>query len=143
MADLLGHMGAWAPRPEQWAFARFLGNTEAEETYRGDLSSRISRRLDMLASGFQSLKAAGLPVDFIPPAGAIYMSMRVDRPGLSNELIRRHLLQQAGFAVVPFQAFGLEDESGWFRLSVGAISEEEIAAAFPRLAQALATLPSG
>ena len=40
----------------------------------------------------------------------------------TNEDIRRLLLQGAGVAVVPFQAFGLEREDGWFRLSVGAVS---------------------
>ena len=36
-------------------------------------------------------------------------------------------------AVVPFQAFGLEDETGWFRLSVGAVSMQEIREIFPRV----------
>ena len=36
-------------------------------------------------------------------------------------------------AVVPFQAFGLDQDSGWFRLSVGAVSMEDIRDAFPRL----------
>jgi aspartate aminotransferase len=40
--------------------------------------------------------------------------------------------------VVPFQAFGLEEESGWFRLSVGAVSMDEIEACFPRLRDLLA-----
>ena len=41
---------------------------------------------------------------------------------MTNEDIRRLLLQHAGVAMVPFQAFGLEREDGWFRLSVGAVS---------------------
>lgn len=142
MADLLGHMGAWAPRPEQWAFARFLGNTSAETAYRRELLARVAVRLDKLARGFADLKREGFPVDVIPPAGAIYLSVRIDRPGLSNEAIRRHLLDEGGFAVVPFQAFGWEIDSGWFRLSVGAISEDDIEAAWPRLRRALETLPN-
>jgi len=39
--------------------------------------------------------------------------------------------------VVPFQAFGLREDSGWFRISVGAVSLAEIDAAFPRLRTAL------
>jgi len=35
--------------------------------------------------------------------------------------------------VVPFQAFGLPQDSGWFRLSVGAVSLTDIAQSFPRL----------
>ncbi|HWW60515.1 MAG TPA: pyridoxal phosphate-dependent aminotransferase, partial [Thermoanaerobaculia bacterium] len=36
------------------------------------------------------------------------------------------LLEEAGFAVVPFQAFGVKKEDGWFRLSVGAVSANDI-----------------
>jgi aspartate aminotransferase len=58
----------------------------------------------------------------------------VGRAGLrTNDDIRRLLLDRAGFGLVPFQAFGLKDESGWFRLSVGAVSVEEIRAALPRV----------
>ena len=42
------------------------------------------------------------------------------------------MLEHAGLAIVPFQAFGLDEETGWFRLSVGAVSMEEIAEMFPR-----------
>jgi aspartate aminotransferase len=51
----------------------------------------------------------------------------------TNEDIRQLLLQHAGLAIVPFQAFGLQEESGWFRLSVGAVSLADIAAMMPRL----------
>jgi aspartate aminotransferase len=54
----------------------------------------------------------------------------------------RRLLLGAGLGVVPFQAFGLAGESGWFRLSVGAVSMDDIAAAFPRLRALLAAVPA-
>jgi len=81
----------------------------------------------------------------VPPQGAIYLSMRLDlvgrsldsKPVTSNEAIRQILLSEAGVAVVPFQAFGLPDETGWFRISVGAVSMEEIRAAFPRMRRLL------
>ena len=38
----------------------------------------------------------------------------------------RLLLEHAGLAVVPLQAFGLHEESGWFRLSVGAVSHGNV-----------------
>jgi aspartate aminotransferase len=49
------------------------------------------------------------------------------------------LLEEAGFAVVPFQAFGQQGDTGWFRMSVGAVSVEDIEAAFPRLRKVLAS----
>jgi aspartate aminotransferase len=47
------------------------------------------------------------------------------------------LLEAAGVAAVPFQAFGLPEETGWFRLSVGAVSIEEIEAGISRVGQML------
>jgi len=38
---------------------------------------------------------------------------------------------------VPFQAFGLKEDTGWFRLSVGAVSLEDISAAWPRIKKLL------
>jgi aspartate aminotransferase len=84
-------------------------------------------------------------VDCIEPQGAIYLSLRLDLAGRrhggkrleSNEDVRQLLLEEGGIAVVPFQAFGLEENSGWFRLSVGAVSVAEIEAAIPRLAGVL------
>ena len=57
----------------------------------------------------------------------------------TNEQIRRLVLEEAGLAIVPFQAFGLKEESGWFRLSVGAVSIEDIVSVFPRLRALMAT----
>ena len=54
-----------------------------------------------------------------------------------NEEIRSLLLEEAGLGMVPFQAFGLAGETGWFRLSVGAVSVEDIEAAFPRLREVM------
>jgi aspartate aminotransferase len=58
----------------------------------------------------------------------------------TNEAIRRMLLDRAGFAVVPFQAFGLKEEDGWFRLSVGAVSPRDIEEGLGRVRAALQSL---
>jgi aspartate aminotransferase len=141
MRDLLGHVGAWAPRPEQCAVAEFLADTTAVEAYRVEMDGRVRERLDALGAGIAALKAAGQPVSCVPPQGAIYLSLHLDVLGRrfrgtvlgTNEMVRRALLEGAGTAVVPFQAFGLRRESGWFRLSVGAVSMRDIADALPRL----------
>jgi aspartate aminotransferase len=142
MRDVLGHVGAWAPKPEQAATARFLADDAAVASFVEDMNERVGERLGLLYDGLSAMRAKGLPVEAIPPQGAIYLSVRFDlvgRAGLaSNEAIRRLLLERAGFAVVPFQAFGLPDESGWFRLSVGAVSPEEIRAVLPKVEAALA-----
>jgi aspartate aminotransferase len=141
MKDLLGHIGAWAPRPEQIALAGFLADGESLATFRRQMAERVKTRLGALHRGLASLRRDGYPVDCIEPQGAIYMSLRLDLVGrrfagrtlATNEAIRRVLLDEAGLAAVPFQAFGLAEDSGWFRLSIGAVSAQEIEAAMPRL----------
>jgi aspartate aminotransferase len=145
MKDFLGHVGAWAPRPEQVATAAFLADAAAVSAFRRDLHGRITARLGALHEGFQALRREGHPVDCIEPQGAIYLSLQLDlvgrtvgdRPVRTNEDIRSLLLEQAGLAVVPFQAFGLRGDTGWFRLSVGAVSLQDIHDAFPRVRRLL------
>ena len=105
------------------------------------MHDRVQQRLDALYDGMHDLKTRGYPVDCIEPQGAIYLSLHLELVGRTlggkllndNEAIRQILLDRAGLAVIPFQAFGLEENTGWFRLSVGAVSMEEIDQALPRL----------
>ncbi|WNG13926.1 pyridoxal phosphate-dependent aminotransferase [Cystobacter fuscus] len=137
MKDVLGHVGAWAPKAEQVAVARFLDDAPAVSAYLETMRRRVDERLTALHQGFSAMRAAGLPVLSIAPQGAIYLSVRfelIGKAGLrTNTDIRKLLLEKAGFALVPFQAFGLMEDTGWFRLSVGAVSVEDIQAALPRV----------
>lgn len=145
MKDFLGHVGAWAPRPEQVATAGFLADPEAIARFKAGMRVALGERLEALHAGFSALKERGFPVDCVRPRGAMYLSLQLDLSGRTvdgvvirdNEAIRRLLLDRAGLAVVPFQAFGLPEESGWFRLSVGAVSLREIAEVLPRVEQLL------
>jgi len=148
MRDLIGHLGAWAPRPEQIAVAKFLRSESAVAAFRKEMNARVRVRLDSLYEGFSALKAEGYPVRCVDPQGAIYLSLQIDVLGKTldgtridgNETIRKLLLDEAGLGVVPFQAFGLNEETGWFRLSVGAVSTDEIAQMFPRVKALLGRL---
>lgn len=143
--DFLGHVGAWAPKAEQVATAEFLADADAVASYRAEMHARCQARLDALYRGFAALREAGFPVDCVEPQGAIYLSLRLDlagrhfagRPIRDNEDIRQLVLEEAGLGVVPFQAFGLAGESGWFRMSVGSVSLADIDAAFPRIRRLL------
>jgi aspartate aminotransferase len=141
MRDVLGHVGAWAPKAEQVAVARYLDDTQATEAFLKVMRERVDERLDALHCGFTRMREAGLPVQHIAPQGAIYLSVRFDLVGTgalkTNDDIRKLLLEKANFAVVPFQAFGLAEDTGWFRLSVGATSVKEIEEALPRVEAAL------
>src|SRR5438270_622276 len=118
-----------------------IAEAVVEENRRRDRAGE--KPLDLHA-GFSRMAKDGLPVRDIPPQGAIYLSVQFDlvgRKGLrTNDDVRRYLLDHAGFAVVPFQAFGLAGENGWFRLSVGAVSARDIEEALPRVETALRKL---
>jgi aspartate aminotransferase len=150
MSGLLGHVGAWAPRPEQVAAARLLADDAAIDAYHGTMKPAVEERLTALHAGLVALAEAGLPVRTIPPRAAIYLTAQFDLIGARTPAgdilacgddIRRYLLAEAGLAMVPFSAFGAADDSGWCRLSVGAVSGEDIAAVLPRLEAALRALP--
>jgi aspartate aminotransferase len=149
MTPFLAHVGAWAPRPEQVATARLLDAPAAIAGHLATFKRELAGRLERLHAGLQAMKAAGLPVDSIPPMGAIYLTMRLHPFGArtpagaalaTNEDVRRFLLEAADVGVVPFQAFGAPEDDGCFRLSVGAVSLAEIDAALERLRAALGTL---
>ena len=80
------------------------------------------------------------------PQGAIYVSARFALHGMhtpqgdvlqSDDDVRRYLLQAAGLAVVPFSAFGATGDRGWFRMSIGTVSIEQIESLAPKLRQAI------
>lgn len=146
---LMGHIGGFAPRPEQRATARYLADVATLGADLEKMNAGIRARLRILVEAARKMEAEGLPVEHIPPQGGIYLSIRFDLHGRttpdgtvldSNEAIRRHLLHKAGLAVVPFQAFDLEDETGWFRMSVGTVSLDEIQGAMARVADEIRSL---
>lgn len=139
MRDVIGHMGAWAPKAEQLAVASFLRQKDEIAAFHEQMIRELRLRLDALYNGFEAMRRDGLPVHAIAPQGAIYLSVQFDlieRFG-TNEAIRKFLLEEAGFAVVPFQAFGLKREDGWFRLSAGAVSLHDIDQGLQRVRKAL------
>jgi len=142
--DILGHVGAWAPRAEQVATAELLRDPPAVDAYLREHRGGLQQRLDALHEGFARMAQAGLPVRDIAPQGAIYLSVQFDligRRGLrTNDQVRKYLLDEAGFAVVPFQAFGVKEDTGWMRLSVGAVSLADIERVLPVLKEAVSAV---
>lgn len=149
MENILTHVGTWAPRAEQIATATLLDNGDAVAAFRESLVAGVQQRLQLLYSAIQSFRVAGHPVDAIEPMGAIYLSARFNLRGRvarngarlsSADDVRKWLLEEAGLAVVPFDAFGSSTDEGWFRLSVGAVSVADIEASLPRLRAGLESL---
>jgi aspartate aminotransferase len=152
----LGHVGAWAPRPAQVGTAEMLADAAAVAAARRTMQTGLAGRLDRLHAGMLAMRRDGLPVEVVAPSGGRYLRVRFGpgdggggfaggsggvRRGLdSTEAMRCYLLEQAGLAVVPFEAFGFDGEPGWFRLSVGSVSESAIREVLVRLREALQRL---
>lgn len=146
MKALLTHVGAWAPKPEQEATAKFYENSENVDAFVTTFKSQLEESLKVLHSGIQDLKTKGLSVDSIEPMGALYLTIKLDYLGkskpngdkieTSSDLVF-YLINDGGVALVPFSAFGDSVTSPWFRASVGGLSVDEIKIMLPKLEEAL------
>lgn len=149
MKNILGHIGAWAPRAEQVAAAEFLNNKTAVESYLTEMRKKVEERLMGFYNGIQQLKSEGLPVDAITPMAAIYLTVKVDligkkttegRPINTTEEATKYLLEEAQLALVPFHAFGKSGDNPWYRLSVGTATMEAVKESIESLGRALRKL---
>lgn len=146
MKSILGHVGAWAPRPEQIATARFLANDDEVDGYIRWISAELHNRLHGFYHGFCALQEQGYPVEAIPPQAALYLTVRIDLSGKITPGGQRldttadataFLLSEAKLAIVPFYAFGSSPESKWYRLSVGTAALSDVDGALESLKAAL------
>lgn len=146
MKALLGHIGAWAPKPEQEAVSVFLNQTENVDSFVNDFKGKIAESLNVLHNGIQDMKSRGFVVESIKPMGAMYLTIKLDYLGKtkpdgtkienSSDLVF-YLIEEAGVALVPFSAFGNSPETPWFRASAGGLSVDEIKNMMPRLENTL------
>jgi aspartate aminotransferase len=67
MNDVVGHVGAWAPRAEQVATARFLGNHQAVDDFMDTLRSEAALRMEAVYDGLTAMRRDGFPVEAIRP----------------------------------------------------------------------------
>ena len=149
MKAILSHIGAWAPMAEQKAVAKFLQNKDAISHYLAHFKNEVEVRLNKIYEGFMQLKREGFSVDAVAPEAAIYLTLKINLAGkrlpggtiLHNQSeITSYILQYAGLAVVPFYAFGADNNSPWYRLSVGTCKKEEIEEMIEKLRKALQQL---
>ncbi|MCJ8208459.1 aminotransferase class I/II-fold pyridoxal phosphate-dependent enzyme [Mucilaginibacter sp. RS28] len=149
MKAIVGHMGAWAPKAEQVAMAKYLIQTDKLNAYLANFKGRVQTSLTALYEGIKQLQSEGFAVDAIEPMGAIYLTIKLDFTGkttpegtvLNNSTdVNFYLIKNAGVALVPFSAFGTGHEVNWFRASVGTITPEEIQQMIPRIREALSKL---
>ena len=149
MKSILSHLGAWAPKAEQLAAAKYLAMNDNVDAYLNDFKSKVQSRLEAFYNGFMSLKNDGFMVDAIAPQAAIYLTIKLDLLGSTTESgkilvtsrdITKYILEEAKTAIVPFYAFGDDENSVWYRLSVGTCKLEEVPDIMNNLRKALEKL---
>ena len=149
MKSILGHVGAWAPRPEQLASAKYLAQVDALDAFLLQIKTQLKDRLMAFYNGFEQLKIKGFPIEVIYPTAAIYLTVQFNLKGYQTTEgiilkdtsdITAYLLNDSKVALVPFRAFGASDDSTWFRLSVGTTSMEDVAASLLAIEQSLKAL---
>jgi len=135
MKAILTHVGAWAPKAEQVASAKYLADLKLYDAFIVEQKKQIIARLDGFYKGFQLLKNEGFKVDAITPQAAIYLTIKFDLHGLKTaegiELkttkdITKYILDEAKLAVVPFYCFGADNNSPWYRMSVGTCKVSDV-----------------
>lgn len=146
MKAILTHIGAWAPKPEQVAVARFMANTTAYDNFVEHQKSELYSRLKLFYTGIKHLHQMHLPIDVIEPQAGLYLTVKFslkhrstpDHQHFSDaDAILKYLLNSANVALVPFYAFGSNKNSEWFRLSVGTCKKEEISDILNRIHRTL------
>lgn len=149
MKSLLNHIGAWAPKPEQMATARYFADFENYDTFLATQKEKLYARLQGFYQGFMKLKAEGHAVDAITPQAALYLTIQFALHGKktadgkilqTTRDVTKYILDEAKVAVVPFYAFGASENSNWYRLSVGTCKEEDIETVIGSLRNALKKL---
>lgn len=149
MKTILGHVGAWAPKAEQVAAARFMNDRSAVDAFMLEFKEKINARLQGFYKGFRQLRSEGFNVDAVYPQAAIYLTVKIDVKGKktadgtlleTTKDVTSYILKEAKLAMVPFYAFGADENSPWFRLSIGTCALNQIEESLSFLKQALSKL---
>jgi len=126
MTEILSHIGAWAPKPEQHAVSRFIDNSYNEYlNHIQYVRNEYENITFKICNKFDELKEKGFRVDSQTPEGGIYVSIYLDYVhsfGSTEDYIS-FLINECGLGIVPFEYFGSKQNKGWFRLSIGNICD--------------------
>ncbi len=149
MKSLLSHIGAWAPKPEQFATAQYFQDIQRPLNFISNLKKELLIRLEGIYQGIQSIKAKGYDVEAIEPQAGLYLTVKFGLQGAKTpdgKILRAaadvhdYLLQEAKVAIVPFYAFGDDPQSDWYRISVGTIERNTVQVIVEQLEKAIMQL---
>jgi hypothetical protein len=75
MTELFSHIGAWAPKPEQNAVARYLDEYDDMVDYVEDKRKTYAQIVHTICKKIEGMKDKGFSVDCQRPEGGIYISV--------------------------------------------------------------------
>jgi aspartate aminotransferase len=128
MTEIFSHIGAWAPKPEQTAVAKYLNDYESVNEFISTKINQYTEITNKICDELENLKQEGFKIDYQKPEGAIYMSIYFgDSLNFGNvENFVEFLIKDCGVGMVPFEYFGSKENNGWFRMSIGGIDLNNI-----------------
>ena len=128
MTEIFSHIGAWSPKPEQNAVAKYFNEYELIGEFISNKINQYSEISDKICSKLDELKEKNYKIDYQKPEGGIYISIYIeDSIHFDNvEDYTKFLIESCGVGLVPFEYFGTNKNRGWFRLSMGGIDLNNI-----------------
>ena len=128
MTEVFSHIGAWAPKPEQNAVARYLNDYDEMVDFVKSKTKQYSEITTKICDKIEELKDKGFRIDCQRPEGGIYISIHFGESLLfpSMETYTKFLIDKCGIGVVPFEYFGSKENEGWFRMSIGGVDPNNV-----------------
>jgi aspartate aminotransferase len=128
MTEVFSHIGAWAPKPEQNAVARYLNDYEDMVEFVNSKTKQYSDISNKICDKIQELKDKGFRIDYQRPEGGIYISIYLGEslsfPNIESYI--KFLINRCGIGLVPFEYFGSQLNRGWFRMSIGGVDPNNV-----------------
>ncbi len=128
MTEVFSHIGAWAPKPEQNAVAEYLNNYDDMVNFVTMKTKQYSEISTKICDKIDELKEKGFRIDCQRPEGGIYISIYLGEslsfPNM--ESYTKFLIDSCGIGLVPFEYFGLKNNKGWFRMSLGGVDPNNV-----------------
>jgi aspartate aminotransferase len=128
MTEVFSHIGAWAPKPEQNAVAKYLNDYDEMVGFVTNKTKQYSEISGKICDKIEELKQKGFRIDYQKPEGGIYISIYLGE-SLSfpnTESYVNFLIDKCGIGLVPFEYFGSKQNKGWFRMSIGGVDPNKI-----------------
>ena len=128
MTEIFSHIGAWSPKPEQTAVAKYLNDYNSMNEFVSNKVKQYSEISNIICEKIEELKQRRFRIDYQKPEGGIYISIYLGESQFFGNVENyvQFLIKHCGVGLVPFEYFGSNKNAGWFRMSLGGVDIENI-----------------